>query len=352
MSIKNYQLRVKEVIRETPDAVSVHFEQPADGNISYKSGQFLTLILDINGQKVRRAYSLCSSPFEPNPAIGIKAIPNGLVSNHVNQHVKAGDVLEIMEPMGNFLVEPNAANTRHIVLLGGGSGITPLYSIAKTILKYEPNSSVTLLYGNRDENAIIFRSGIEKLTSEYYGRFKVVHVLSHPQTNNWNGAYGMLTKDNIIKLFGENDVKASANTEFYMCGPEPMMNEAKLALTALNIEESKIFKESFTSAAATEAKTAAPATSGKTPVTLIFNGSEHAIEVADNETILEAGIDAGLDLPYSCQSGVCTACRGRKKSGTVTMDETEGLSKKEIEQGYVLVCVGHPTSSDVVIEIP
>jgi ring-1,2-phenylacetyl-CoA epoxidase subunit PaaE len=352
MSIKTYHLKVKEVIRETPEAVSIHFEQPTDGNISYKSGQFLTLIVEINGQKVRRAYSLCSSPFEPNPAVGIKAIQGGLVSNHVNQHIKAGDVLEILEPMGNFLVEPNAANTRHIVLLGGGSGITPLFSIAKTILKYEPNSKVTLLYGNRNENSIIFRKGIEQLKADNFGRFNVIHVLSHPETDNWDGAFGMLTKDNVIKILSENDIKASENTEFYMCGPEQMMHESKLALESLGVPENKIYKESFTSAAATEAKGAAPSASGKTPITLIFNGSEHAIEVAANETILEAGIDAGLDLPYSCQSGVCTACRGKKKSGTVSMDETEGLSKKEIEQGYVLVCVGHPTSDDVVIEIP
>ena len=341
-------LKVKDVIRETADAVSIHFEQPEGETIDYKSGQFLTLIVNVNGKEERRAYSLCSSPFvDAHPAVAVKKVEGGIVSNYLNESVNVGDIIKLMEPIGNFTTEFSASNERHIVLFGGGSGITPLMSIAKSALDQEPNSKVTLVYANLNKESIIFNDAINEMTSD--DRFNVVHVVE-TVSNEVDSHGGYLTQEIIGEVLETLDV---SKAEMFVCGPTPMMDLTLASLSALGVPDAQVRKESFVSTTASAAKEV-DANDGKIvarEVTVIYDGDEYKYTVEPGETILEKGLEEDVDLPFSCQSGLCTACRGKCLSGKVKMDEEEGLSEAEINEGYVLPCVSHPLTDDVVIEI-
>ncbi|WP_323757434.1 ferredoxin--NADP reductase [Roseivirga sp.] len=343
---------VKEVVNETADAISIYFEQPDSGTIQYKAGQFFTLIANINGKQERRAYSLCTSPFvDQYPAVTVKRVEGGLMSNHLGDNLKAGDVMEVLEPIGNFVTTFDSNNERHIVLFGGGSGITPLMSIAKSALSQEPKSMVSLIYANRDTDSIIFKSALEKLELDNSDRFKVIHVLGEAPSE-WKGFTGFLTQEIIKQTLESLPQMASDQTEFFMCGPGPMMDIVEASLSNLNIPKAQVHKESFTSDAGKKKEKAAVSNEIiAREVTVIYDGEEFKYTVEPGETILEKGLEEDIDLPFSCQSGLCTACRGKCVSGKVKMDEDEGLSEAELNEGYVLPCVSHPLTEDVVIEI-
>ncbi len=354
------KLKVAEITQETADAITLHFEHPENLVIPYKSGQFLTLITPINGKSERRAYSLCSAPHEGKRlSVTVKRVEGGLMSNFLPDQVKVGDMMEVLSPIGNFCLEPKADATRTVVLLGGGSGITPLMSIAKTVLKNETKSKVILLYGNRDEDSTIFKAEFDKMEAASNGRLKVEHVFNHPKNLAFPQTHiGHLDRNKVIALLEKYGVTELLDTEYYICGPELMMEEAKEALTKLKIPKERVHKESFTASTPqpvdTEGIVGSEETDGEIKtqtVTIIYEGQEYKVTVEPNQTILEAGLDQDIDLPYSCQAGLCTACRGKCLSGKVHMDEREGLSDKEMQEGYVLNCVGHPLTSDVVIEI-
>ncbi len=346
-------LKVKEVVNETADAISIHFEQPETGDVTYKSGQFFTVIAQINGKEERRAYSLCTSPFvDKNPAVTVKRVAGGLMSNHLGDNLEAGQSLELMEPIGNFTTEFNENNKRHIVLFGGGSGITPLMSITKSALNQEPNSKVSLIYANRDTQSIIFKSTLEEMEAANADRFKVIHVLEQ-KPSDLNCDEGYLTEAIIGKALKDLPQFGAENTEYFMCGPGPMMDIVTESLNNLGIDKSRVFKESFTSSTDTKSEENAIDSDEiiAREVTIIYDDEEYKYTVEPDETILEKGLDEDIDLPFSCQSGLCTACRGRCVSGKVKMDEVEGLSEAEIDEGYVLPCVSHPLTDDVKIEI-
>ncbi len=345
------QLKVKEVRRETSDAVSLVFHQP-QGGLKYQAGQFLTLILTINGQKIRRAYSLCSSPFlNEDPAVTVKKVEGGQMSVFLNSQVKVGDTIEVMEPMGHFVIECNPANKRHIVLFGGGSGITPLLSIIKSALHQEPQSTVSLVYCNRDVESVIFYKELETLQQTYAGKFNLMHVLEIPPAN-WHGHSGWLTSAKIKAILDELPQSDLANALFFTCGPAPMMDIVVEGLGNYGIAGEKIKRESFTAGETSPQDVASEEKVGESiPVKIILDGEEHIFGVSPNKSILETGLSLNIDMPYSCQSGLCTACRGKLLSGKVKMDEDDGLTQSEKEEGYVLCCVGHPITNDVVIEI-
>lgn len=346
-------LKVHEVVRETKDAVSLVFEQPGSA-LAYKAGQFVTVILTIDGKKIRRAYSLCSSPYSGElPAITIKRVEDGIMSNYINDNVKAGDTIEVMEPMGSFTPEINTAHEKHYVLVGGGSGITPLMSIAKSVMLEEAKSKVSLIYANQDESSIIFSDGLTTLKQEYNGRLTVEHFLENPP-EKWDGHQGWLQAATLKEVINGLGDPSHDSMVFYTCGPEPMMNIVMDALAEMNVPEERRFKESFV-AGNTSPKEIIATDNGQASegreVTIILDGDEHKFTVKPNSTILETGLDQNIDMPYSCQSGLCTACRGKCLSGTVKMDEDDGLSDEEKAEGYVLLCVGHPETDDVVVEI-
>jgi ring-1,2-phenylacetyl-CoA epoxidase subunit PaaE len=351
---KYYDLRVKNIIQETKDAISIVFEHPASGKINYKPGQFLTLITSVNGKEVRRAYSLCSSPFvDQDLAVTVKRVEKGLMSNWLPDNLKTGATIKVMEPMGQFTTEYDANNKRHIILFAGGSGITPMMSIIKSMLSQEPNSICSLIYCNRDIDSIIFKNDLEKIEISDEGRLHVIHVLDNAPMN-WQGYSGLLNHDMLTKLFERIPDWGIANTTYLMCGPEGMMKNVETLLGQRNISKEKIFKESFVQGTIDKDEKKETATSEELKpreVTIRYDGQEYKVMVPPHKAILETALDQGIDLPYSCQSGLCTACRGKALSGKVKLDEEEGLSQSERAEGYVLTCVGHPLTDDVVIEI-
>lgn len=348
-----YNLRIKNIIQETADAITIVFEHPADKKVNYRSGQFLTLITTIQGKEVRRAYSLCSSAFvDEDLAVTVKKVDKGLMSNWLVDNLKPGDTLKVMEPMGQFTTELKKENKRHVIMFSGGSGITPMMSIIKSMLTQEPESVVSLIYCNRDINSIIFKNELEKWETSHEGRLHVIHILDTAPMN-WQGYSGLLNHDMLKKLFERIPDWGVAKTTYLMCGPEGMMKNVETLLAQHNIPADKIFKESFVQGTLdkTEKKETGDSEKKAREVTIRYDGQEYKIMVEPKNTILSTALDMGIDLPYSCQSGLCTACRGKAISGKVKLDEEEGLSQTERAEGYVLTCVGHPLTDDVVIEI-
>ncbi|GAA4384051.1 ferredoxin--NADP reductase [Hymenobacter koreensis] len=360
-------LNVVDLTHETDDCVTIHLERPDRQPIASQPGQFLTLIVPCGSgsRPERRSYSLSSTPHEaPRLSVTVKRVPGGLVSNYLLDNVQVGQQMEVMAPMGNFTVQPNPGTARSLVLIGAGSGVTPLMAILKTVLQTEPQSHVLLVYGNRSEDSVIFKSQLEALEQQYAGRFQVEHVYSQPK--NPGGAHqfkGRLNRTMLLRILEQRHQFPAEQAEYYMCGPEGMMAEARAALELLGVPANRIRRESFV-ASADSAETAANQPDGHgtvtsddndaitaRTVTIQYEGTDYEVEVQPNQTILEAALDLDIDLPYSCQAGLCTACRGKCLSGKVHLDEREGLSDSELKQGYVLVCVGHPLTSDVVIEI-
>lgn len=346
---KYFNLTIKEIVQETADAITIVFEQPQN-RISYQSGQFLTLIVPINGKEVRRAYSLCSSPYADDVlAVSIKRVEGGLMSNYLPDNMKVGDQVKIMEPMGVFTTEYNAENKRHLILFAGGSGITPMLSIIKSTLTQEPDSIVSLIYANRNIDSIIFKEELTRLETKYEGRLHVIHILDDAPMN-WQGYSGLLSHEMLTSLFER--IPSWEKSTYLMCGPEGMMNNVETLLAEQNIPNDIIFKESFVQGTINKSdENSSSDELQEREVTIIYDSEEHKVTVSADTTILEAALDLDIDLPYSCQSGLCTACRGKCTSGKVKLDEEEGLSEAEINDGYVLTCVGHPLTDDVVIEI-
>jgi ring-1,2-phenylacetyl-CoA epoxidase subunit PaaE len=390
MSESNLQLEVVDITRETDDAITIHLEHPDKITIPYQAGQFLTLIVPVNGKKERRAYSLCSSPVEqPRLSVTVKRVKGGLLSNYLINQLQVGATLEVLAPMGNFSLIPAATNQRTVVLIGAGSGITPLMAMAKSVLHHETGSQVQLIYANRNPDSVIFKNQLKNLEQQYPARFRVTHIYSQPVAletaaksgssffgrlfgkskeaapvttvaeDNGHNYTGRLNRQMLLTILEKLKVRNSSETEYYLCGPEGLMDEVKAALQILQVPATQIFKESFVSSGHNAVNTGVgsiPEEENATTiqdqsVTILFEGQEYVVAVTKNETILEAALNQDIDLPFSCQAGLCTACRGKCLAGKVHLDEREGLSDAEVAQGYVLTCVGHPLTKDVVIEI-
>jgi ring-1,2-phenylacetyl-CoA epoxidase subunit PaaE len=352
---KYYFLKVKEIEKETEEASTLHFWHPLNEVVAYRPGQFLTILLPADDKKIRRSYSMSSSPYtDVSLAITIKRVPGGYASNLLLDTIKVGDTLEVMEPMGAFFPKQSDDQTRQVVFVGAGSGITPLFSIAKSILMVEPESEVFLIYGSRNEESIIFKHKIEALQAKYGERFQVVHTLSQP-SEAWEGEKGRLNKSHLLKIVEKLPTLNKAEAEFFLCGPDDMMEEAHRALSILAIPENKIRKESFLTATAAQPGEVTLEEEDDTlktrEITLFYEGAEYKLAVKPHETVLEAALNMDIDLPYSCQAGMCTACLGRCTSGKVHLDEEDALSEAELNEGFILTCVSHPMSDDVIIEV-
>ena len=345
---KYFHLTIKEIIKETTDTITIVFEQ-SENKINYQPGQFLTLIVPIDGKKERRAYSLCSSPYTDDLlAVTIKRVEGGLMSNYLPDNMKPGDQVEVMEPMGTFTTDYNATNKRHLILFAGGSGITPMLSIIKSTLTQEPNSIVSLIYANRNIDSIIFKEELTKWATKYEGRLHVIHILDDAPMN-WQGYSGLLNYEMLTSLLER--IPNWEKTTYLMCGPEGMMNNVETLLKQENIPNDIVFKESFVQGIINKTKDDTSSDKIQERIVTIIYEEEYKVSVPADKSILEAALDMDIDLPYSCQSGLCTACRGKCTSGKVKLDEEEGLSEAEVNDGYVLTCVGHPLTDDVVIEI-
>ncbi|MCB9233007.1 MAG: ferredoxin--NADP reductase [Bacteroidia bacterium] len=356
MSLQFQSLTVKKVIWETPDALSIVFEKPRTAEFHYKSGQYLTLQVPVNGENLRRAYSLCSSPFtDEDLIVTVKQVADGRVSNALSANLKEGDSMLVYPPMGNFTVETKPSNEKHYIMIGGGSGITPLLSMIKTILQMEPGSRISLIYANRDEKSIIFKSTLDALLAKFGAhRIKIIHALDNPPAD-WTGLKGPLDKSVLLQICQDLVSSDKRPAGFYLCGPAGMMEEAKKALAFLGIGKADIHQELFTAplpkldeerASTGDAANFEPKR-GTYEVQVHLDGSDYTITVPADMTILEVAIEEGLDPPYACQMGICTTCRAKCQTGVIEMEETEGLSDAELEEGYVLTCQSHPMTPNV-----
>ena len=357
------ELNIQNVTLETRDTITIHFAQPQE-KLHYLSGQFLTLITELDEKEERRSYSLSSSPYtDENLAVTVKRIEGGKVSNYLNGNIKAGDTMTVLPPMGNFKFEPSKEQQRHIVLVSGGSGITPLISILKTALTQEPASMVSLLYVNTNLDTTIFHKELEKWKSKFPSRLHIIHYWSDEMKTERKkkGLLSKLFKGNsahehrinparMKDLFTDFQIQSSDPTEFYLCGSEGLMKIAEETIYGFGFSKKAVHRESFFCSAKKEYKISKAGENAAHLVKVILNGEVHEFEASSNKSILFAGLNLGYDMPYSCQSGHCTACLGKCLSGKVEMSESNGLTDDQIQEGYVLTCVGHPKSDDVVIE--
>ncbi len=349
-----YPLRLIRKIPNTSLAHDFYFEIPKEYRhlFHYKPGQYLTFRFVVDGKEYRRSYSFMTSPYtDEMPGVTVKRIGDGKISNYVNEHAAVGDIWEALPPMGNFVIEPQSDRTATYVMIGAGSGITPLMSMIKSILHVELKSQIWLLYGNRHESHILFHSILDRLEREHPQRFQVIHSLSRP-SEQWTGRRGRLSREAIRSILLEGIPYGSA-FGFYLCGPAGLIQEAEIALAGLGVDPQKIHKEFFSAPASIEEPTV-PTTSEASfevsEVTIWLDDEQHHIQVRADEYILDAALDSGIEPPYACRMGICTTCRARLLEGQVHMDEDEGLSSQDIENGFILTCQAKPLTSVVRIK--
>ena len=355
MATHFYKLRVRKVNQETSQCVSVSFEVPAELEqaFAYRQGQYLTLRTHINGQEVRRNYSLCSSPLDNEWKVAIKKVDGGLFSTWANTELKAGMELEVMPPIGKFFTPLEPQQQKNYLAIAAGSGITPVLSIISTTLRTEPGSRFTLIYGNRNKGSIIFKEELEALKDKFIDRFRLIHILSRERTDA-EILHGRITGEKMETLAAQL-IDLSKVDECFLCGPEQMILEARQSLLTAGLSKEKIHVELFTSSASHKPIHRNDASeSHKQPmaaITVKIDGieSSFALEYMGN-SILDAALLQGADLPYACKGGVCCTCKAKLLEGKVDMDVVYGLEPDEIAAGYILTCQSHPRTPVVKVD--
>lgn len=352
---KFHPLKVADVRRETADAVSVAFEIPAplQPEYIYKHGQYITLKMNVNGEEIRRSYSVCTSPYYENELrVAIKEVKGGKGSSYINHSLKIGDIVEVMTPMGNFTSPLSGSAKKHYVLFAGGSGITPVISILKSVLHIEKQSTVTLFYANRDEDSVIFAGELKKIAEANAARVRIVYVYDAPKGACEDLNKGLMTADKVKALMLKHE-SLNAISEIFICGPGPMMENIKNALNDMKVPEEKIHIEYFSAVLDTLAKAEGTVVGDDvdSEVTVIQYGMETKIKLkTSGSSILDAALDAGVDVPFSCKGAVCCTCRAKVLEGKVKMDANFALTDGEVAQGFILTCQSHPLTEKVVVD--
>lgn len=355
MSIHFEKLEVAEVRRETPDCVSIAFTIPSKlkEKFQYKQGQYITLRKTVDGQELRRSYSVCSSPLDDELRVAIKKTEHGIFSTYANERLQKGDTLDVMPPLGKFFTELHPQQVKQYAGFAAGSGITPLLSIIKTTLRTEPKSSFTLVYGNRNRHSIIFREELEGLKNLYMDRFRVIYILSREKTDAAIN-FGRIDAEKCTVLCHKN-LDIPNIDEFFLCGPEDMIFSVKGQLEQMGIDKKKIHFELFTTPgqkkSAVVSRQSAEKTEVKSRITVKLDGISFDFDLGfEGDAILDAALKNGADLPYACKGGVCCTCRAKLVEGEVDMDVNYGLEQEEIEQGFILTCQSHPRTEKVVVD--
>lgn len=343
-----YKLSIKEVKRETPQAITVAFNVPLEFQDFYKftAGQYVNLKLTLDGQELRRAYSICSAPTSGELKITIKAVKNGTFSKFANEQLKEGNIIEVGLPEGRFILEPQNDRQRNYMAFAAGSGITPIMSILQTVLLQEPKSSFVLVYGNKSAEETIFHQQLDELQNKYLGRLTVHYVFS--QANVDGQLFGRIDKS-IVNLVHNKHVGQEFE-KYYLCGPEEMINTVNATLKEKGVAEKYIKFELFSAAPSTEKEISNNSGFEHTKITVVLDNDQETFEMSSKQTLLEAALKQGLDAPYSCQGGICSSCIARVTSGSATMKKNSILTDKEIANGLILTCQAHPTSSEITID--
>ncbi|HMI77274.1 MAG TPA: 1,2-phenylacetyl-CoA epoxidase subunit PaaE [Ferruginibacter sp.] len=355
MAVHFHKLLVKEVRHETPDCVSIAFAVPTalQHDFVFEQGQNITIKKEIDGEEIRRSYSICSAPFENELRVAVKKVDGGKFSDYANSTLKAGDVLDILPPTGKFNTKLKTENAKQYLAFAAGSGITPVISIIKTTLQTEPGSSFTLVFGNRGRSSIIFFEELEGLKNKYLNRFNFINILSREKTDAPIN-FGRIDLNKLTELNKLIDYKST--DDFFICGPEEMIFCVKEFLEASGIEQKKIHFELFTTPGQKNTSTERSQSSAKdegpqSKITVKLDGRSFDFNLGFNsENILDAALKQGADLPFACKGGVCCTCKAKLLEGEVEMEVNWGLEQEEVEQGFILTCQSHPKTEKVVVD--
>ena len=358
MSTEFYPLTISAIERLTKDAVAVSFDlpEPLKEKFSYQQGQYLTLKADIDGEDVRRSYSICKSVTEQSLQVAIKRIEQGVFSNFANDQLNVGMTIEVMRPQGHFYTELKKDHEKHYLFLAVGSGITPILSHISSILALEPKSQVTLIYGNKSTPLMMFREKIGFIKNEQLVRFQWINLFTEEEHEAplFNGR---ISGQKLIDLDQARVIEISAFSEVFICGPEKMIVEVVDAFKFWQISEDNLHYELFFSASAEphlankKAQRAAHYGTALSKVSVKVAARKTFIELAMNgNNILDAALDHGVDLPFSCKGGVCATCKAKVIKGKVEMDVNHSLTEEEVNAGMILTCQAHPVSSAVDID--
>lgn len=350
-----HSLQVKKITKETEDCVTISFHVPEalKDTFCFVQGQNLTVRKEIDGREIRRNYSLCSSPLDKEWTIAVKKTPGGVFSAFANESLKAGDFLDVLPPTGNFYTKLHPEQQKNYLAFAAGSGITPILSIIKTTLLTEARSSFTLVYGNRTKNTILFREDLESLKDKFMDRFRVVHVFSREITDATVNS-GRLDKEKCALLCSKL-IDVRMMHEVFICGPEQMIFCIRDFLTEKGLPKEHIHFELFTVPGQQQLvmnnQQSAMKQSSKAAVTVKLDGISFTFGLGyDEESILDAALRQGADLPYACKGGVCTTCKAKLIKGEVAMDRNWGLADEEVAEGFVLSCQSHPRTPEVFID--
>ncbi len=333
---KHPLLKVLDVKMETPDSISIGLEKPAESSFNYVAGQYVTIVANINGQEVRRCYSICSDEADPVLRVGVKRVKDGLMSNYLANELKAGDVLAVMAPEGNFTLENGSGN---YVGIAAGSGITPILSQIKKVQK--SGGKYHLFYGNRDESSTMFKHELDNTNDSI--------LVNYSFTANGDSRF---SKDYLTELVQAN-LELLKSDGFYLCGPQEMIENAQEVLKTFGVPESKIHFELFVvqNNPTVDLDSDTMAFTGVSSGKVVLDGEQFEIQLDGNgDTILDQILDAGYDAPYSCKGAVCSTCRAKVLDGAARLDSNFSLSDKEIEEGYILSCQAHPTTPNITID--
>jgi len=356
MSVMFHPLRVRAIEPDTQEAVIVSFDVPPDLRevFGFTQGQYLTLRTDIDGQDLRRSYSICAGVDDGELRVGVRKVRGGVFSNWINEHLQPGHTVQVMAPQGRFFVPLDPASKRHHVGIAGGSGITPILSIMKTVLAREPKSRFTLIYGNRLLQSTMFKEEIEDLKNRYMTRLSLQMVFSDEHTDAPLN-HGVMDRVKIGE-FLKSVVPAGGIDHVFVCGPFQMNDEAEAALLEAGVPEERIHIERFgvalpsTGAVGAVVHEAKPGDAETARIVIIRDGLQREISFTKNQpSILDAASAAGLEVPYSCTSGVCGTCRAKLLEGEVRMERNFALDKKEVASGFILTCQAHPLTERVVL---
>ena len=351
MSLHFHPLRVKSVEADTDEALVVSFDVPVAlrDDFRFEPGQYLTLRKDVDGVDLRRSYSICSGADDGALRVGIRHVPGGVFSGWAQTRLKAGDSIDVIAPQGHFHTPFETTARRHLLGIAGGSGITPILAIMKTLLAREPFSRFTLIYGNRSQKSTMFKEELEDLKNRYLTRLAIFHVFSR-EDNDAPLASGRITAEKLADIVGPL-VDPDGIDLAFVCGPHGMNDAAEAALRAAGVPAERIRIERFgVPDGSAPVHRALPGDAAQARITVLRDGLKRDVAFRDGETsILDAMCNAGIDVPYSCKSGVCSTCRARLLEGRVRMDRNFALEKTDLDAGFVLCCQAHPLTPVVVL---